>query len=143
MEEIKVGEYVRTKRGIAQITDLVCGQDAYFDTENIFESNDIDFYRNNGIDIYGSFFRDLVVKHSPNIIDLIEEGDYVNGTEVVTVYGYDRYGNDKDELGIIEVVGEEAWGIYLTDIKKIKNIVTKEQFEQMKYIVGDESNVKD
>lgn len=64
MEEIKVGEYVRTKRGIAQIINLVCGQDAYFDTENIFESNDIDFYRNNGIDIYGSIFRDLVVKHS-------------------------------------------------------------------------------
>lgn len=71
--EIKVGEYVRTQRGIAKIEDLVCGQDAYFDNENIIEPDYINLYINNGIDIYGSIFRDLVVKHSKNIIDLIEE----------------------------------------------------------------------
>lgn len=126
MEEIKVGDFIRSNDGyIAKIIEIKKAKrdcDTYYCTDVIMANG----------------FYEHIKKHSPNIIDLIEEGDYVNGTEVVTVYGYDRYGNDKDELGIIEVVGEEAWGIYLTDIKKIKDIVTKEQFEQMKYIVGDE-----
>lgn len=125
MEEIKVGEYVRTKRGIAQITDLVCGQDTYFDTENIFESNDIDFYRNNGIDIYGSFFRDLVVKHSKQQIDLIEVGDIVNRHLIIDKYvDVDEYGNDfwcliiEDDSLLNKTIREED----------IQTILTKESY---------------
>ena len=134
MEEIKVGEYVRTKRGIAKVTDLVCGQDAYFDTESIFELNDIDFYRNNGIDIHGSFFRDLVIDHSPNIIDLIEEGDYVNGKEILEI-------KQNVESGLRYLMYDYIpIQYYVERTDKIKSIVTKEQFNQMKYIVGDESS---
>lgn len=138
MEEIKLGEYIRTNSGtIAKLKRIE------------FDKVDKDlkwyFYDKKEPDINiikeWCINKPYIVKHSLNIIDLIEEGDYVNGTEVVTVYGYDEDWNDKDELGIIEVVGEEAYGIYLTDMKKIKDIVTKEQFNQRKYIVGDESNV--
>lgn len=130
MEEIKVGEYIRTKRGIAKITDLVCGQDAYFDTENIFELNDIDFYRNNGIDIHGSFFRDLVIDHSQNMLDLIKEGDFVNGYICKRIPNFDNKMCNFD-LNLMQ------W-IPLEEIDVWYDIVTHEQFNQMKYIVGGE-----
>lgn len=127
--EIKVGEYVRTKRGIAQIIDLVCGQDAYFDTENIFETNDIDFYRNNGIDIYGSIFRDLVVKHSKQLIDLVEAGDLV----YYTIKGLEH-------STYIDIVSEHTDArtlekklrvrIYKLEQLNIKKILTKEQINE-------------
>lgn len=136
MEEIKVGEYVRTKRGIAQITDLVCGQDAYFDTENIFESNDIDFYRNNGIDIYGSFFRDLVVKHSKQLIDLVEFGD------ILKIKISEEWVEKQDTIKFV-VVGQTYT---ITEIKeclknglfKIIQILTHQQFEANCYKIGGE-----
>ena len=63
MEKIKVGDYVRTKDG--EITRIV-------DT-NMFDKT---IYK----DIQGAkYYLEDIVKHSPNIIDLIEVGDYVNG----------------------------------------------------------------
>lgn len=139
MEEIKVGEYVRTKRGIAQIIDLVCGQDAYFDTENIFESNDIDFYKNNGIDIYGSIFRDLVVKHSKQPIDLVEFGD------ILKIKISEEWVEKQDTIKFV-VVGQTYT---ITEIKeclenglfKIIQILTHEQFEANCYKVGGENGI--
>ena len=60
-------------------------------------------------------------KSSPNIIDLIEVGDYVNGEEVKEKFDY--------------LLGFECGqdGEYYRDEKDIKSIVTKEQFEAMKY----------
>ena len=76
-------------------------------------------------------------KHSFDIKDLLEEGDYVNGQEVVTVYGYDEDGNDKDGLGICEVDDDYAYYTYLEDIE-IKTILTKEQYEANCYKVKEE-----
>lgn len=56
----------------------------------------------------------------------------MNGQEVVTVYGYDEDGNDKDELGIIEIDDDFAYGVYLADLN-IKTILTHEQFKQNAY----------
>lgn len=103
MEEIKVGEYIRTKDGcIFKATEYWLGE-CYSDRVNI-------------------------KKHSPNIINLIEEGDYVNGKLIHKVdirenSAYIYYGNGKTFCDY-----------------QIKDIVTKEQFNQMKYIVGDENN---
>lgn len=59
----------------------------------------------------------LVKEPSPNIMDLIEVGDYVNGYEVTS----------KDQfLGF----GNHDW--YMTN-DEIKSIVTKEQFKSMQY----------
>lgn len=70
-------------------------------------------------------------KASYNIIDLIEVGDYVNGEKVGYIddckgamrqFYYD-YENPNEAIGHWE--------------EEIKSIVTKEQFEQMGYKVGD------
>lgn len=77
---------------------------------------------------------------SHNLIDLIEVGDYVNGMKIIAKDSdnrlyiaedlgepYDRYFNN----GCFEHTILEA------DKYKILNIVTKEQFNSMKYEVGE------
>ena len=65
--EIKAGEYVRTKKGIIYKADQT-------------------YYLNNNIPIKFATFSDRVTKHSSNIIDLIEEGDYVNGHKILEIH---------------------------------------------------------
>lgn len=62
-----------------------------------------------------------IVKHSPNIIDLIEAGDYVNGEPVEEIV------IATDEFEITTTTE------YLTNVEDIKSIVTKEQFASMEY----------
>lgn len=124
MEEIKVGEFVRTKEGkIYKITD-------YDKEANKYHSIDGKFW-------YIIFPRDIS-KHSPNIIDLLEEGDYVNGKEVVYGASESELYNGHKTIGVsISNDNSTTWTILDTEIR---DIVTHEQFNQMKYIVGDESN---
>ena len=70
--------------------------------------------------------RNDILKASHNIIDLIEEGDYVNGLPVTRIY-IDDETNEKylNMFGSISEYGSED----------IKSIVTKEQFNSMKYEV--------
>lgn len=71
-----------------------------------------------------------IVKHSKNIIDLIEVGDYVNGHLVVDIIGDE----DRTEIGI-----ESDHIIYhYVDDEKIKSIVTKEQFAQAEYKIKED-----
>ena len=65
----------------------------------------------------------LVKEPSPDIIDLIEVGDYVNGYEVIKV------NNTKDFTETIIQVSSKR--TYCND--EIKSIVTKEQFKSMEY----------
>lgn len=58
---------------------------------------------------------------SDNPIDLIEVGDYVNGYKVIYVHP-----------NLIKVDSADIWEIHSCDIK---SIVTKEQFESIKYEV--------
>jgi hypothetical protein len=101
MEEIKVNDYVRTNRGVI-----------YQYTED--EKNDImlqDFRLcNDG----------KILEHSPDIIDLVHEGDYVNENKVINMNG---------TLYVNGYFKEP-----LEDIK-IKSIITKEQIESIKYEV--------
>ena len=67
-----------------------------------------------------------IAKASFNIIDLIEVGDYVNGGKVSRI-----------ENGYIVI--NEIWsGRELIESKDIKTILTKKQFENNCYKVGDE-----
>lgn len=68
-----------------------------------------------------------IINASHNIIDLIEEGDYVNGMEVMNISDF------KDGSRYIEF--DE--GRYLCKNYQIKSIVTKEQFSSMEYRLGD------
>ena len=70
-----------------------------------------------------------IVKHSKNIIDLIEVGDYVNGHLVI---------DKKNDEGRMEISLESDHLIYYyIEEKDIKSIVTKEQFKQIQYEVGE------
>lgn len=111
MAEIKVGDYIRYNDGT--IIKVIEEEHSY----------------------YNYLFKNKkgIFKHSPNIIDLIEEGDYVRGKLVSNV--------DKVEgRNFIEWENGDMYSTEIPNDKFIENIVTKEQFEQMKYVVGDESN---
>ena len=126
MEEIQVGEYVRTEDGIiAKI--LRFENEDYGDRGNIVYGLDREaFDKTEGFEETSEWvLPDQIVKHSKNIIDLIEVGDYVNG------YKVEKKGN-----GLIYV--DYCWDCNLytmvtKQIEDIKSIVTKEQFETMKY----------
>ena len=124
--EIKVNEYIRTKRGIIDkavkiLDDYIFLESKFFITE------------------YGessTFIKKTdVVKHSTNLIDIIQKDDFVNGDRVVAVdYTEDENGNYIDVLGIMEIDDDYAYPIELRVIN-IREVVTKEQFESITYKV--------
>lgn len=74
-----------------------------------------------------------VYKKSENIIDILEEGDYVNGELVVAIHK--NYVCDEIKLGIAL---ETACNYTATLNEDIKSIVTKEMFSSMEYRLGDD-----
>lgn len=135
MSEIKVGEYVRYKSGVLRKVSRIIP--IYENDKLLKDKYYIEFDGKGDIGTYRSEqVKEFITKHSPNIKKLIEYGDYINGEKVVNVSGYDKDGNDKDELGIIDVDDDYAYGVFLEDIT-IKSIVTHEQFAQMEYKVEE------
>ena len=130
--EIQVGEYVRTKKG--NIFKIVGGNSDSYDIDIPcfkLENTEEDWFESNRYNENGYFFdEEHIVKHSSNIIDLIEEGDYVNGEKVLHI---DKCLYEGEKV----IITELNHSIF---DNMIDYIVTKEQFNQMKYIVGDESN---
>ena len=127
--KLEEGMYVRTKKGIGRITEYtkheswgyivkVLGQYSCYAHTSNGELSD-------------------VIKASHNLIDLIEVGDYVNNMRVVA--------KDSDNrLYIPEDLGQPydrefsngCFEYTLLDNKfEIKSIVTKEQFNSVKYEV--------
>ena len=136
-DEIKVGDYIRTYDGIIG---------------KVLEDEDI---RENGVYIDTTFLDDYadetnfvkyedIKKHSSNIIDLIEKGDYVNGFLI-------DYINLDYKVPFLrsERPYREATTWYKDLIEKgkdynmclhfkqedIKSIVTKEQFKNTEYVI--------
>lgn len=109
--EIKVGEYIRTKNGIIGKVfdeDSIGENGVCIDTTYLDEWGDeTDFVK----------YEDIK-SHSFNIVNLIEEGDYVNGEEIVK--------KEKHWL-------ETSYNVIRED--HIKSIVTKELFKLEEYIV--------
>lgn len=125
---MKVGDYVRTKNKapfepsqIAKITDMK--KDAGYKNQ-YFITLDHNLPTTYNFHIYS----EDVIKSSPNIIDLIEVGDYVNKSRVVAI---DDYGFIEIEIGYDLEQGE------LLSQEDIKSIVTKEAFESMEYRIGE------
>ena len=81
----------------------------------------------------GAVDKTQIIKASNNIIDLLEVGDYVNGSKVMNIV---------EEDGTKYLVLDRD-GVYCDSClepssdKDIKSIVTKEQFESISYKVGD------
>lgn len=112
------GDYVRTKHGIEKITDIkewvnFRGYEKIITTdknqyETLYEQSEI-------------------IKSSPNIIDLIEVGDYVNGSYVEGFIEKNKFQN--------KLIITEAGMI---DNNDIKSIVTKEMFSSVEYRVEND-----
>ena len=108
--EIKPNMYVRFFDGtIGKISDYYYDEDFVNGHTILLEGRD-----------YWSCCEKGKFKTSYNLIDLIEAGDYVNGVEVIEIKNNKIYFND-----------------YLEEPENIESIVTKEQFNSMKYEVGE------
>ena len=126
--EIKVGDYVRIKWGnglqtISQCKNIVDMGDTQYAKDDFYIHTD-----KSGEVIY----KTMIVKSSPNIIDLIEVGDYVNGKKVIDTYT-DYIFDYSEEFKVVRFSETDI----LHNVNHIKSIVTKEQFEQMQYKVGE------
>lgn len=110
--EIQVGEYVRTKYGIAKYIDVEIKSLGIIVIDKDIAHDHTDDYKN-------VITPEEILKHSFNIIDLIEEGDFVNDKKVKINY------KDailfEDDSDIVE--------------QQIRKIVTHEQMEAMEYEV--------
>lgn len=110
---IEVGEYVRTSSG--RIYKL-----GYYSEEERrwIVVTDEDWYP-----VYTS----EIVKHSKNIIDLIEVGDYVNCNKVLSIV------TDLENKDVIGLKFLHNDNILWFSSKDIKSIVTKEQMKNIEY----------
>ena len=114
--EIKVGDWIRDREG--HITKII-------QTLSLFK----DVYLYLGEDGY-QYSDNAIVKHSSNLIDLIQCGDYVNGQEVTEIK---EWNSSKD--GYFRYAVTCHYEIIRAD--EIKTIVTKEQFESISYKVKE------
>ncbi len=124
--KLEVGMYVRTKDGIIAKADYIDDNTIFFD-KGLYKtySDSINFLEKDNLE--------RIVKASYNITDLIEVGDYVNGYKV-SFKGYDY----QPFVQCDYPVEEGSTNHYRFYEKAIYSIVTKEQFESMKYSLGEE-----
>ena len=115
--EISKGMYIRTKKGIGKIDKTRI----FMEELEIHLDSNKGKIRNVKDNTYWNNVEDIIGKPSFNIIDLIEVGDYVNGSKVIKV--------DK-EYGVIKCLNDNKYWHF-----EVENIVTKEQFNSMKYVV--------
>lgn len=122
--ELKDGMYVRTEYGIFKIRKIT--KDLGYSAR---DKRVLELDRNiPELDYNYKFYKDESIfknaKFSSNLIDLIKVGDYVNGLKVDKKYEDRVVINTRDDIIV--------WFEY-----QIKSIVTKEQFDSMKYEVGE------
>lgn len=125
MEEIKVGEYIRTNNGeIGKLTQI--------------EFDEIDknlkwYFYDDKKHYKRCVNKPNIVNHSFNKIELIEKGDYINGKcieEIVELQGQICLFYDLEM--------PMQCGLRFFTEKDIKTIVTKQRFEDVQYTVKEE-----
>lgn len=125
--DIEVNEYVRTKDGyIAKCIEIdtdfsVCGFD------NTIRKN----YGDKFDFLYLEDIAKCVVKHSKQLIDLIEIGDIVNGKEVLDIH------KPRDLWEPTEIRVDSRYTNFIL-AEDIKTILTKESYMANCYKVGGE-----
>ena len=131
---LEVGMYVRfkDKRGSHYIRKITSVNNEY--PGKLYAGIYIDKTANNCNGVSSK----NIIKVGHKLIDLIDKGDYVNGSEVVDFEN--RYIKDKDKFIRYGIITENCYlennDSWITE-KDIKSIVTKEQFNSMKYEVGE------
>ena len=122
---IEVNEYVRTKnKGIRKIDRIdnnkTINKYLYFTGKEDFEGKE-----------YGIIKTTDIVKHSKQLIDLIEVGDIVNGMEVLDIH------KPRDLWEPIEIRVDSRYTNFIL-AEDIKTILTKESYMANCYKVGGE-----
>lgn len=124
---MNVGDYVRTPQGIiAKIINIQEDTGQYFLNGNAVSLESKNYIADKNITIGENF------KHSPNIIDLIEVGDYVNGYRVDFTNISEKLSYEDKCVGFYD--GDGDINLFKEDIK---SIVTHEQFENIEYRVEE------
>ena len=118
-DKIEIGEYVRTREGYIGILIDINMESWNYLTIDCKRRVRIDFLYP---DSYLYLKDENIAKHSSNIIDLIEVGDYVNGVRILDITGDYIHTTEFDcSKSRLETI--------------IKSIVTKEQLAQVQYEV--------
>ena len=117
------GDYVRLNCTVYDT--VVINRIAEIFDNTILTENDGSMYQ-------GEYSKEEIIKSSPNIIDLIEVGDYVNGSYIYSIV------KENKNTGQPRVLFTEEDGVLGSG--EIKSILTHEQFSSMEYKV--ESEVK-
>lgn len=128
IDEVKIGDYVRTKHGqifkVVNINDFREPTMKYGVEADYLD--DIVFIGDKEIELY-----------SPNIVEVIKEGDYVNGWRVV------EHAHEKGRLFVMPAyVGgigfttfeNYGWELTRDRAEDINSVVTFEQFCEMEFL---------
>lgn len=135
---MNVGDYVRTKDGVITRIDECLGKDKLYKNMEHYNVDRMVTKFNNFI-----LYKEDILNSSPQIIDLIEVGDYVNGLPVIRIYNEsEKYDNSsyKFSMKVVEVKNDNYETIPFEDIFKneeIKTILTHEQMKAMQYRVEE------
>lgn len=127
-DKIEVGEYVRTKnKGIKRIDRIdnnkTVNKYLYFTGIEDFEGKE-----------YGIIKTTDIVKHSKQLIDLIEIGDFVNGYKVINVINKEPCPSGK----CVDIDSSKDSSECTLWEEDIQTILTKEQYMANCYKVGGE-----
>ena len=128
---IELNEYVRTKDGhIAKYIKKLAKDEDVADAM-LFDSYIYEKYKH----IRYSFLKEIIVKHSKQLIDLIKVGDYVNGREVKHIAMFEGF---PDYPKLIFVDETHLIPDDTCENDEIKTILTKERYMANCYKVGEE-----
>ena len=124
-DKIEVGEFVRNESGYIHKVD------SFDKLTNFFKDEDGKLKEWVGEDIWGNTVAEIIVKHSKNKMNLIDIDDYVNGLIVIGKY-FDKDNKICLILDTTDIMRRRCYE------ENIKSIVTKEQFAQVQYKVGEQ-----
>ena len=120
--ELKEGMYVKTQFGTIAKIEQIVDDEIHINIKPIFNDGECLGYE--------WFYIKDVIKSSNYLIDLIETGDYVNGVKVIDKE-FDNLNKEYLQCGVGDYV------VCTYEAKDIKTVVTKEQFENGQYKVGE------
>ena len=128
--KLEIGKFIRTPYGIRKIVNIT-KDDGYGKPKvRVIE---LDRHLNTPYKFDYIFYTDENVikkcKTSYNIIDILEVGDYVNGYPIYEIVEYE------DDTRAIVTANDNKSIIWKK--QDIKSIVTKQQFENMEYRIGE------
>lgn len=116
--KLDVGMYVRLQNDVEHT--VIINKIAHVFETVILTENDGSIYQ-------GVYTKENVIKASYNIIDILEVGDYVNGSWVNDIVNRKPFHEDYND----------PFYSFGWENEDIKSVITHEQIEQMAYKVGE------